>query len=221
MRKISFFIAFCAAAVVMLALASCAAPAAHENVTTLNEDGSTMQSDSNIPGSSSGEGASDPGMSEEDQTELFPSGLALSTEGWVRHEDEKFKFALRYPPDFLYSAQTDDEFSYLEPKPVAAFRVVSPEKAASDVADLEPADLEVRIHNMAAAASLERWLESAGISGPSRRFKTDNISGVEVCASTMIAPGCSYFVAGNGWVYQFIPSSLEGEGILQTLVLLP
>ena len=35
----------------------------------------------------------------------------------------------------------------------------------------------------------------------------------------MIAPGCSYFVLGNGWVYQLTPASVEGERIVRTFTL--
>jgi hypothetical protein len=32
----------------------------------------------------------------------------------------------------------------------------------------------------------------------------------------MIGPGCSYFVMGNGFIYQLTPATLEGDVMAQT-----
>jgi hypothetical protein len=56
---------------------------------------------------------------------------------------------------------------------------------------------------------------------PLKPFQTANVSGVQVCASTMIAPGCSYFVLGSGWVYQLTPATLEGETMVRSFMLIP
>jgi hypothetical protein len=53
---------------------------------------------------------------------------------------------------------------------------------------------------------------------PLAAFQAANVAGVEVCASTMIAPGCSYFVMGNGFIYQLTPATLEGEAMAPTFM---
>jgi hypothetical protein len=77
---------------------------------------------------------------------------------------------------------------------------------------------------MAQASSLEEWLRSNGLLPVDNTlaleaFQAANVSGVEVCASTMIAPGCSYFVMGNGFIYQLTAATLEGEAMAQTFML--
>jgi hypothetical protein len=144
----------------------------------------------------------------------------------VVYTDSTYQFSVSYPNNFVFRTQPADKLSQLTPRPVTAFIFMNPETAASDVAELEPADLEIRVFEVGQNESLESWLSSNGqapadATVPLKPFQTANVSGVEVCASTMIAPGCSYFVMGSGWLYQLIPATVEGETIAQTLVLLP
>lgn len=89
---------------------------------------------------------------------------------------------------------------------------------------LSPQTLRFRVYVMQRPDTLEAWLTSNRLlptdgSIQPKPFQKGSVSGFEVCASTMIAPGCSYFVTGNGRVYQFIPLSLAGEAIIETVKL--
>jgi hypothetical protein len=144
----------------------------------------------------------------------------------VVYADSTFKFSVSYPADFVFRAQPMEKLANLKPKPEAAFIIMNPVTASSDIVDLEPADLEIRVYGVGQITSLESWLTSDGLlpvdgSVPLRPFHTAHISGVEVCASTLIAPGCSYFVLGKGWVYQLTPATLEGEAMIDTFMLIP
>ena len=89
---------------------------------------------------------------------------------------------------------------------------------------MEPADLEIRVYENPGTPAVEGWLASSGFGADfttPEPFKTANVSGVKVCAATMIAPGCSYVVMGKGWVYSLTPSSQTGEAMIQTFKLLP
>jgi hypothetical protein len=138
--------------------------------------------------------------------------------------DSTYQFSVNYPDNFVLRTQPAENLSQLTPRPDAAFIFMNPETAASDLGDLEPADLEIRVYGMAQAPSLEEWLRSNGLLSvdsvlPLTAFQAANVSGVEVCASTMIAPGCSYFVMGNGFIYQLTPATLEGEAMAPTFML--
>ena len=110
---------------------------------------------------------------------------------------------------------------------------MNPVTASSEIVDLEPADLEIRVYAAGgipvqggASADLDSWLTSNGLlpadgSLQPKPFQTENVSGVEVCASTMIAPGCSYYFTGSGWVYQLTPATLQGEAMVKTFRLIP
>jgi hypothetical protein len=144
----------------------------------------------------------------------------------VAYADSTYKFSVDYPADFLFRTQPAEKLAQLNPMPVTSFTFMNPVTASSDVADLEPADLEIRVYVAGQIASLDSWLTSKGLlpadgTAPLKPFQTANVSGVQVCASTMIAPGCSYFVLGSGWVYQLTPATLEGETMVRSFMLIP
>ena len=141
------------------------------------------------------------------------------------YTDTTYQFRVSYPANFVFRIQPDEQLAQLEPLPVASILFMSPETAASDVADLELPDLEIRVYAADQVASLEHWLTAhdllpADDAESPKSFQTAHVAGAEVCASTMIAPGCSYFSLGNGWVYQLRPASLAGEAMIDTFMLL-
>lgn len=141
------------------------------------------------------------------------------------YTDSTYKFSVSYPANFVFRTQPAEKLAQLMPTPAASFIFINPTAASSDVADLEPADLEIRVYPPGQTTSLDNWLTSNGLlpadgSIPVKPFQATNVSGVEVCASTMIAPGCSYFVLGGGRVYQMTPASLEGESMSKTFKLI-
>ena len=142
----------------------------------------------------------------------------------VLYSDSIYKFGMSYPSNFLFRAHPTEELEHLNPIPSASFTFMNPVTASSDLAGLELADLEVRVYEAGQATSLDNWLISmrlllADSTIPIQRFQTINVSGIKLCASTMIIPQCSYFVIGNGWIYQLIPVTLEGETMFHTFML--
>jgi hypothetical protein len=140
--------------------------------------------------------------------------------------DSTYKFAVSYPSDFVLSNVSAEALAQLTPTPDASFRFMNPETAASDMVELEPADLEIRVYSAGEVDSLESWLTANGLLPEDGRFQpepfqTASVSGLHVCISTMLAPGCSDFILGNGFVYQLIPVTLEGEAMIETFRLVP
>jgi len=195
-----------------------------EGVLTLSEDGAIVAS-SDTQDTSSQPGSSDPGAAERaSKTQTKTEGAQPPSESWLFYKDLTYKFGVYYPPDYVFSAKPAEELAKLDPRPSASFSIMNPKTASSDVVELEPADLEIRLFDPAGVTSLDNWLTSVGMIASTdspQPFKTANVSGVSVCASTMIAPGCSYFVMGKGWVYQLTPATLEGESMIETFVLIP
>jgi hypothetical protein len=100
---------------------------------------------------------------------------------------------------------------------------MNPKIASSDIVDLEPADLEIRVFETGPPTPLESWLTSNHLMSTGDKvqpFDTANISGVQVCASPALAPGCSYFILDNARVYQLTPATQEGEAMIETFMLL-
>jgi hypothetical protein len=141
------------------------------------------------------------------------------------YEDSTYKFKVDYPADFVFRTRSPEKVAQLKPLPAASFIILNPGSAASGQSDLEPADLEIRVYVAGQTASLDSWIASNGLLPANstvqpQPFQTANVSGLKVCGSTMIAPGCFYFVMGGGWIYQLTPASLEGETMVNTFMLI-
>lgn len=211
--------------ILSVALAALLAASACVPATSTNREGAGMQNSDDTPIVISNDdllkqpGSTAPGgAGDQPQTTRSP-GTPGNT---IVYADTTYKFSAVYPAEFIFRTQPSEKLAELKPKPAAAFTFMNPKAASSDVA--EPADLEIRVYNIAAGVnSLDGWLDSVGLKAGAnaQSFQTANVSGVELCASTMIAPGCSYFVIGSDHVYQLRPASLAGESIIKSFMLLP
>jgi hypothetical protein len=159
----------------------------------------------------------------ENQTPETTAAPSQPDSGQLTFTAPDYGFQVNYPAGFVVSDAPAQELAQLAPAPVAGYRFMNPGTAASDLGDLEPADLAIRVH-AAPGASLAEWLVANGFlpadgSVTPAPFQATNVAGLEVCASTMIAPGCSYFFAGSDYVYQLIPATLEGEAMMGSFAL--
>jgi hypothetical protein len=182
---------------------------------------SDPQQSSQAPGQSApGAGAASGGSPVEPEV---PDGQSPPA-GLVDYTDSRYQFRVAYPADFVLRTLPAEQLAPFDPRPAAVFRFINPTIAASDLGDLEPPDLEVRVYPVAEVASLEEWLTAnkllpVGGGGDFQPFQTPHVSGVKGCSATMIAPGCFFFVLGPGWVYQLTPATLAGEGLIETFAL--
>lgn len=171
-------------------------------------------------GAASVEGGPGPGVAAETATPADRTGATTS------FADADLGFQISHPAGFLVTPLTADQLAQLTPAPLVGYRIMNPEIAASDIAELEPADLEIRVYPTTDAV-LEEWLVAGGLlpadgSVTPAPFAAANIQGVEVCASTMIAPGCAYFFASGAnpaTIYELIPATLEGEEMLRSFAI--
>lgn len=148
----------------------------------------------------------------------------LQPEAMIVYTDPTYPFSLRHPAGFVVRAQPPEKLAQLSPAPTAAWIFMNPSAASSQIADLEPADLEIRVYASRQDAALNDWLTSHSLlpadnSVPLKPFRISNASGVQLCSSTMIAPACSYFVTSGNSIYQFIPATQAGEAMLATVQL--
>jgi hypothetical protein len=103
---------------------------------------------------------------------------------------------------------------------------MNPIMAAGALAGIEPPDLEVRVYQAGAVDSLSSWLVSVGFAAVGsgavvQSYRTASVSGLQVCQSTMIAPGCAVYILHSHRVYQLTSISREGEAMGETFALLP
>jgi len=174
------------------------------------------------------QGRSEPGAGESvvgDAGKQTPGrGLPVSPPGWAAYNNRTYSFSIGYPNGFVVQPQNVSKLARFTPTPVASIFFMNPTMAAGALAGVEPPDLEVRVYEAGGGDSLKSWLVSVGFvdSGTvSQPYRNASVSGLKVCQSTMIAPGCSVYVFHSGRVYQLTPISREGEAMIETLALLP
>jgi len=147
------------------------------------------------------------------------------TAGWTAFVDAAHGFRIEHPKGFVVRGQ-DVSGTPLQPVPKAAIFIMNPTMASGDLAGIEPPDLAVRVYRADGVASAAGWLAAAGRAhagegAVTRPYRHRSVEGIEVCAATLLAPGCSIYVLGGGRMYQLTPISLEGEAMVKTFALLP
>lgn len=148
----------------------------------------------------------------------------LSAGALLTYSDSTYQFSVNYLSDFVLQTPAADQLAQFDPTPVASFRFMNPVTAASDLGELEPADLEILVFDKAQATTLDSWLAANGLVAadggvPPQSFQTAHVSGVEICPTMLITPGCFYFVMGNQWVYRLMAATIEGESMIETFQL--
>ena len=152
------------------------------------------------------------------------SGQPPVTRGWRQFTDVSLGFRIDHPADFVVRSQGVSRLAF-QPRPLASIFFMNPTMAAGDLAGIEPPDLELRVYRAEGASPLATWLAAAGFLPAGGRIAAKSVGrggvdGLEVCAATLVAPGCSVYVLGRGHVYQMTPISREGEAMIETFELL-
>jgi len=138
--------------------------------------------------------------------------------------DASLGFRIGHPVGFVVRSQDVSRLAF-QPRPLASIFFMNPTMAAGDLAGIEPPDLQLRVYRAEGAPSLAAWLAAAGFLPAGGRSAAKSVGrggvdGLEVCAATLVAPGCSIYVLGRGRVYQLTPISREGEAMIETFELL-
>lgn len=147
--------------------------------------------------------------------------LPVLPANWSTYTDPAYGFSIAYPRGFVLQPQDVSKLARFTPAPLASIFFMNPTMAAGGLAGIEPPDLEVRVYRAEAVDSLKSWLVSVGFASPESRtaawpLRTTSLKGLQVCQSTMIAPGCSFYVIHSDRVYQLTAISREGEAMIDT-----
>jgi hypothetical protein len=166
-------------------------------------------------GESDAGGGSDPGSGVTEEMEI-------NRDTWPVYTDSTYQFAMAHPADFVVRPLDSAKLAELTPAPLASIRFMSPAIANSDLGDLDIPELNVRIFPAPPDGSLESWLAASGLTAEGDNvaaYQNAAVSGVQVCLSTLLAPNCSIFVIGNGWVYQLTPLGPVGQAMVDSFSL--
>lgn len=137
----------------------------------------------------------------------------------LTHTDSTYGFSIGYPTDFTIRIPIEEELQQFEPQPGYVISFLNPEIAASDIVELELADLEIRIFAAPEGVPLTEWLIEQKIlpvdeTGLRQAFPAEGINGVEVCSSMPIFPDCYFFTQYDGWIYQLTAATQTGQAML-------
>jgi hypothetical protein len=175
--------------------------------------------------------AATPGCQNKDAREAPPPGSPdpgppVDRSGWVTYTQPDLGFRVGHPQNFVVRRQDVAKLPRFDPAPAASLFFMNPTMAAGGLAGVEPPDLEVRVYPAGTAESVENWLLEARFATAetvkaARPFHKDGVAGLQVCASTMIAPGCSVYVLRGDRAYQLTAASREGEAMIETFELTP
>jgi len=140
--------------------------------------------------------------------------------------DHDYRFRLVRPPRFTVRRRTSTELHDFSPAPAAAVFFMNPNMASGDLAGIEPPDLEVRVYRAQGRGSLKSWLAQNDVAYGDTgvrvsAYREGSVNGLEVCQSTLIAPGCSVYVRDGDRVYQLRAATRDGERMLATFLPLP
>lgn len=143
---------------------------------------------------------------------------------WKEYSTAKYGFSIRYPNTFVVQMQDVSKLPPFTPKPIVSIFFMNPGKAQLVLSGIEPPDMEVRLYQATGVDSLKSWLVLVGFVNSGtlvKEYIESKFTGLEVCQSTMIFPGCSVYALHKDFVYQLTPISQEGEAMIETFMLLP
>lgn len=232
-RQVSLTVLALMASVTTLAATNSESPTDRDTVS--NESGKELNMVEGIPMSEQEpgnqlQGQSEPGAAEsvagETDKKTPNLGLPVRPAGWAVYIDPAYRFRIGHPNGFVVCPQNVAKLAEFTPMPVASIFFMNPTMAGGALAGIEPPDLEVRVYQAGTVDSLKSWLILVGFSSANsgtiaQPYRNSGVSGLEVCQSTMISPGCSVYVLRSGRVYQLTPISRKGEAMIETFTLLP
>lgn len=98
--------------------------------------------------------------------------------------------------------------------------VLSPPMARSELAGVEPPDLQIRFYPQGAAADLAAWLGARGLLTEADVTWQGALQ-ARRCTRTLEAPGCATYLWGPHRVAQLVALGAEGQAVMATFEWLP
>jgi hypothetical protein len=190
------------------------------DVTPLSEEELANQPSGTAPG---GAGGSEPGGG----SGSYPGTVdeaAINREAWSAYADPTYQFTVGHPADFVVRPLDSAKLAEFTPASAAVIRFMSPGIANSAVGDLDIPELNLQVYPAPQGDSLESWMVANGLTAAEdmvEPYQNAAVTGVKVCLHTLLAPNCSIFVMGNGWVYRLTPLGPVGDAMVESFVLTP
>ncbi len=139
------------------------------------------------------------------------------------YNDPQFGFSVGMPANIVVV----EGKAQVLPVPLAQVYFMDEALANSELADMEPPQLAIRVYDNAAGKTVEQWLNDEGILtarfGGQRAtvepYAIGDLQGVRVTSMLMLAPNSAVFLADEGVIYELQPLGLVGEQMMATFQL--
>lgn len=155
----------------------------------------------------------------------FPGQEGAEEEPFVvasTYTDPRFGFSVGIPASIV---MTEGKAQVL-PVPLMQIHFMDEALANSELADMEPPQLAIRVYDNPAGKTVEQWLRDEGVlarfggeHATIEPYTIGNLQGVRVTSMLMLAPNSAVFVAGDGVIYELQALGLIGEQMMATFQL--
>jgi hypothetical protein len=185
---------------------------------TEGEDTASVTPENGISISPEGESA---GVGEEaGPVQPGATAPAQGPTGWVLYENPAFNFMLWRPADLVVISQPFP--ADIQPQPVGEALFQFAHLAESELADLNPPALTIRIYQNETGQSVPDWLlQNKFVSeGQAKDLKKEPIAGETGylhCPAAHDATGCSLYFSHKGYIYLLAPYNGDPIAIFRTL----
>lgn len=157
----------------------------------------------------------------DEQTNIESSQNAPALTSWNTYTDTTYNFSISVPPDFVVDQLSQTDLVAHTPTPLAATEFVDSDTMQSDVADLAPPNLLIRVFANETQEPIEEWLTNRGLLDHEAGWYTEPFeglytSGISVYSPSFMAPGWFVYVTDQSYVYQLTALGTDAELMLNT-----
>ena len=147
-----------------------------------------------------------------------PAASADDISGWQVYRSEQYFFELRFPPDFVAIAPSNQ----LRPQPIFRVWFKQASMANSPIADREPPQLAIDVYDNPMRQTLDVWLAENGFirnfaRAARQSANVGGIDGLHLTDQALSAPNSYYFAARGLSVYRFTPLGALSDRMLATV----
>jgi hypothetical protein len=134
---------------------------------------------------------------------------------WIEYTDPNLGYSLSYPTIYTILPETQ-ALSDLSPIMVGRLRMLEPEIAKSEFADMEPPKFSIEIFSNEQALPLDGWLTTTGLDGDLEKFQVDGVECQKLTLKIQLAPNQFIICMHDDKIFKFTPMGLYSDEILKS-----
>lgn len=186
-------------------------PSDNQGITSPGDGGIDNNGDVASGGSA---GGNEPGSAAGSNPTGDPAaGSATSPIQWSDYQDTTLGFSLSIPSLYI-PLKEPTSLADVNTNLLGRLRLLEPDLANSDFAEMEPPKFSVEVYSNVQALSLEDWLSTNTSDGDLESVQVDGVDCQKITLKIQLAPNQFIFCDHDNRVYKLIPLGPESEKIL-------